>query len=184
MGRDFTAADDTIYEIYTDDSGAFSVGMICAENDSDILFAGVDEEGKLSAYYAIPRKVILQMYTDTEYLLRIRQYMHYAQIHPYSEWFALPEIDIDPQKPIMSQLLRLAMAQSEVVTLSRVGDEEIVCGYVREIAGGRVLLDTIDPVSARDAEQVKIRIRELEYVEYKSLANTLLMFANRELKQA
>ena len=181
MSSNFITEDDTSYEIYTDDSGAFSVGMICAQNDSDILFAGVDEEGKISAYYALPRKVILEMCTDTEYLARIRQYMRYAQQHSYAAWFSLPQIDVDPDKPIMSQLLRMAHKEGEPVTLSRVGDDEILCGYVRELAGGRVSLDTIDPVSADNMPQVKIKVRDLEYVEYKSLANTLLAFANREL---
>ena len=37
---------DTIYEIYTDDSGAFTVGSVVAENDEDMVIMGIDEEGK------------------------------------------------------------------------------------------------------------------------------------------
>ena len=65
------------------------------------------------------------------------------------------------------------------MTMGRVGDEEIMCGYVREIAGGRVTLDPVDPVSAADLSRTKIRIKELEYVEYGSIANTLLRYANQ-----
>ena len=176
---DIQDPDNRIYEIYTDESGSFSVGMICAENRDDLLFAGIDEEGKVSAYYAMPRKVITQLCEDTEYLRKIRLYMAYAAEHPYSSWFRLPAISLDPGGPILSQLLRLAMAEGELVTMGRVGDEEIMCGYVREIAGGRVTLDPVDPVSAADLSRTKIRIRELEYVEYGSLANTLLRYANQ-----
>ena len=37
--------EDRIYEIYTDDSGAFTVGRVVARNDDDIVFMGIDEEG-------------------------------------------------------------------------------------------------------------------------------------------
>ena len=108
---DIQDPDSRIYEIYTDESGSFSVGMICAENRDDLLFAGIDEEGKVSAYYAMPRKVITQLCEDTEYLRKIRLYMAYAAEHPYSSWFRLPAISLDPGGPILSQLLRLAMTE-------------------------------------------------------------------------
>ena len=66
---------EQLYEIYTDDSGAFTVGQIVVQNDDDIVFKGVDEEGKISAYYALPRKSIVEMVTDTPYLAKIRKYM-------------------------------------------------------------------------------------------------------------
>ena len=175
------SAADKLYEIYTDDSGAFSVGMIHAQNSEDILFRGVDEEGKVSAYYAMPRKAILSMEEDTEYLARISAYMDYAAEHPYSAWYSLPDLEIDPEKPILSQILRLAAKDGELVSMGRVGDEEIICGYVSEPAGGRVTVDCVDPASAMDLPQVRIRIRDLEYVEYGSLANRLLMYANKKL---
>ena len=66
-----------------------------------------------------------------------------------------------------------------MVTVCRIGDEELLCGYVREIEKGRVLLDCVDPESAEDLTQVKLRIKDLEYIEYGSIANELLRFANR-----
>ena len=66
---------DRIYEIYTDDSGAFSVGFIYAENSDDIVFKGIDEEGKISAYYAMPRRMVREMIPDTPYLQKVRKYM-------------------------------------------------------------------------------------------------------------
>lgn len=169
---------DKIYEVYTDDSGAFTVGSIYAQNDDDIVLKGVDEEGKTSAYYALPRKTVLEMVADTPYLEKIRSYMRYAQQHPYSGWFTLPELSINPEGPILTQVLRTAEREGTPVTVSRAGDEELLCGYVREIEKGRVLLDCIDPESAENLAQVKLRIRDLEYIEYGSIANMLLMYAN------
>ena len=69
---------EKIYEIYTDDSGSFTVGSIAAQNDEDIVIRGVDEEGKISAYYALPVKTITEMISDTPYLNKISRYMEYA----------------------------------------------------------------------------------------------------------
>ena len=136
--------EDKIYEIYTDDSGAFTVGEIVARNNDDIVFKGIDEEG-----------------------------------HPYSGWFTLPELAPDPEKPVLSQVLRTAEREDALVTVCRIGDEELLCGYVRGIEKGRVLLDCVDPETAQDLPQVRLRIKDLEYVEYGSIANMLLRFANR-----
>ena len=170
---------EKIYEIYTDDSGSFTVGSIAAQNDEDIVIRGVDEEGKISAYYALPVKTITEMISDTPYLNKISRYMEYAEQHPYSGWYTLPELPLNPEGPILTQVLRIAEREEALVTVCRLGEDELVCGYVREIGKGRVLLDCVDPETAEDLPQVKLRIRDLEYVEYGSIANTLLKFANR-----
>ena len=170
---------EQLYEIYTDDSGAFTVGQIAAQNDDDIVFKGVDEEGKISAYYALPRKSIVEMVTDTPYLAKIRKYMRYGKEHPYSGWYVLPQLPLNPEGPILTQVLRIAEREGALVTVGRSGDEELLCGYVREIEKGRVLLDCVDPESAGSLPQVRIRIRDLEYIEYGSISNMLLMYANK-----
>jgi len=171
--------EDKIYEIYTDDSGAFTVGKVVARNNDDIVFMGIDEEGKSSAYYAMPLKTVKEMISDTPYLQKIRKYMQYAAGHPYSGWFTLPELAPDPEKPVLSQVLRTAEREDALVTVCRIGEDELLCGYVRGIEKGRVLLDCVDPETAEDLPQVKLRIKDLEYVEFGSIANMLLRFANR-----
>ena len=79
----------------------------------------------------------------------------------------------------MTQVLRIAQREEAIVTAGRIGEDELLCGYVREIEKGRVLLDCVDPETAENLSQVKLRIRDLEYIEYGSIANTLLKFANR-----
>lgn len=170
---------DTIYEVYTDDSGSFTVGSIYMQNEEDIVLKGVDEEGKISAYYALPKKMITEMVQDTPYLEKIRKYMRYAQENPYSSWFTLPALAINCEGPILTQVLRTAQSDGTPVTVCRNGEDEPVCGYVREVEKGRVLLDCIDLESAGDLPPVKLRIRDLEYIEYGSAANMLLMYANK-----
>lgn len=171
--------DNRLYEIYTDDSGSFTVGSIAARNKDDIVFIGIDEEGKTGAYYAMPLATVKEMISDTPYLEKIRKYMQYAALHPYSGWYTLPQLQINPEGPILTQVLREAQREDALVTVCRIGEEELVCGYVREIDRGRVLLDCVDPETAQDLSQVKLRIKDLEYIEYGSIANTLLRFANK-----
>ena len=170
---------DKIFEIYTDDTGAFTVGQIEAENEDDLVIRGIDEEGKVSAYYVVPKKNIREMVSDTPYLGKIRRYMKYAEEHSYGEWFKLPPLPADPSKPLLSQVLHLAKENGMLITIGKSGDEELLCGYVREIEKGRILLDLVDPESAQDLTQVKIRIRDLEFIEYASISNMLLMYANK-----
>lgn len=105
--------EDRIYEIYTDDSGAFTVGRVVARNDDDIVFMGIDEEGKASAYYAMPLKTVKEMVPDTPYLQKIRKYMQYAAGHPYSAWFTLPELTLNPEGPVLTQVLRTAEREED-----------------------------------------------------------------------
>jgi hypothetical protein len=105
--------------------------------------------------------------------------MRYAELHPYDSWFTLPEMEINPEGHILAQILRAAMDSEALVTVCRNGEEELLCGYVKEIEKGRVLLDCVDPESAENLTQVKLRIGDLEYIEYGSIANELLRFANR-----
>lgn len=172
---------DKIYEIYTDDTGAFTVGSIAAQNEEDIVIRGVDEEGKISAYYALPAKTVLEMISDTPYLQKISRYMEYAEQHPYSGWYSLPELPLDSGKPLLAQILRKACGESALITAMKSGEDDLICGYVCEIEKGRVLLSCVDPVTARDLTQVRIRIRDLEYIEYGSISNTLLMYANKRM---
>ena len=173
---------NTLYEIYTDDSGAFTVGSIFMENDDDIVIRGIDEEGKASAYYALPKKTVKEMAADTPYLQKIHKYMQYAAEHPFGGWFTLPQLTINPEGPILMQVLRTAESEGSLVTVCRMGEEELLCGYVRQIEKGRVLLDCVDPESAGDLSQVKLRIKDLEYIEYGSIANMLLMYANKRTR--
>lgn len=170
---------DTIYEIYTDDSGAFTVGSIAAQNENDYLIKGVDEEGKISAYYCIPKRTVVGMTADTPYLHKVEKYMRYGQEHPYSGWFTLPALTIDPEGPILTQVLRAALKEGSLITAGRSSEEELVCGYVREVEKGRVLLDCVDLESAQDLTQVRIRIKDLEFIEYGSISNMLLQYANQ-----
>lgn len=170
---------DTIYEIYTDDSGAFTVGSIAARNENDLLIKGVDEEGKVSAYYCIPRRTVMEMASDTPYLRKVEKYMRYGQEHPYSSWFTLPPLTIDPEGPILTQVLRTAMKEGSLITAGRSGEEELLCGYVKEIEKGRILISCVDPESAQDLTQIRVRIKDLEFIEYGSISNTLLMYANQ-----
>lgn len=171
--------DNKLYEIYTDDSGAFTVGSVVVRNADDIVFKGIDEEGKACAYYAMPRGTVREMVTDTPYLEKIRKYMQYAQQHPYSGWFSLPALPLDPEGPVLTQVLQTAGKEEALVTVCKTGEEEPVCGYVRRIEKGRIFMDCVDPETAEDLPQVRFRIRDLEYVEYGSIANTLLRFANK-----
>ena len=116
---------------------------------------------------------------DTPYLQKIRKYMRYAAGHPYSAWFTLPELTLNPEGPVLTQVLRTAEREDALVTVCRIGEDELLCGYVRGIEKGRALLDCVDPETAEDLPQVKLRIKDLEYVEYGSIANMLLRFANR-----
>lgn len=170
---------ETLYEIYTDDSGSFSVGTIFCENESDVVFRGIDEEGKISAYFAVPRKQIAAMERDTAYLGLIHSFMSYAQEHPYSSWFTLPELALNPEKPLMGQILNLAQERREIVTTGVRGEENDLYGYVEDISRGRILLSCVDPASGEDLTQVQCRIRDVEFLEYGSIFNRLLRYANK-----
>lgn len=169
---------DTLYEIYTDTSDSFSVGTIVAENESDVVFRGIDEEGKISAYYAVPRTQIVQMQQNTDYLGMIRKFMQYGEEHPYSRWFRLPDLPLHPEKPLLTQILNLAKKRGEIVTVGVRDEEDYLCGYVEDVSKGKILLRCVDSLTGADLPQVLCRIRDLKFVEYGSVFNTLLQYAN------
>ena len=46
---------DVIYEIYTDDSGAFTVGCVAAQNEDDIVIRGHCRKRQYREWSQIPR---------------------------------------------------------------------------------------------------------------------------------
>lgn len=172
--------EETLYEIYTDDSGGFSVGTVFCENESDIVFRGVDEEGKISAYFAVPRRQIAGMRKNTAYLEMIRRFMYYAEEHSYSRWFTLPELVLDPRRPLMGQILSLACDTGEIVTVGIADREDDLYGYVEDVSRGRIMLRCVDPLSGTDLAQVQCRIRDMDFLEYGSVFNRLLKYARED----
>ncbi|MBQ3393186.1 MAG: hypothetical protein IJG52_07245 [Lachnospiraceae bacterium] len=178
---DLKISDTELQEFYTDDSGAFSVGRIALQSGEDLVIEGVDEQGKRCGYFVMPAKMILESRRGTPYLARISRYMEYADEHPYSGWFSLPPLDLEADRPLLTQTLKKAMDKGDLVTVGVSEEEYPLCGFVRSLARGKVSMDLVDPSTAQEDGSCSFKVKEIEYIEYGSIDNRLLQYAfNRE----
>ena len=164
-------------EFYTDDSGAFTVGIALTESGQDLVIEGVDEQGKRCGYFVMPARLVRERRKGTPYLAKIARYMEYAEEHPYTAWYTPPVFPAAPGEPLMTGLLRHVLESGEVIAVGIAEEEFPVTGIVSSFAKGAARIECIDPETAEPSEEIRVRIRDIEYIEYGSIDNRLLQYA-------
>lgn len=164
-------------EFYTDDSGAFTVGRALLESSQDLVIEGVDEQGKQCGYFVMPARLVRERRKGTPYLSKIAKYMDYAAAHPYGTWYTPPAFPAAPGEPLLTGVLRHVLESGEVISVGVAEEEFPLTGIVRAFAKGTARIGCIDPETAEPLEEVRVRVREIEYIEYGSIDNRLLQYA-------
>lgn len=180
VGAYMTIEKDCLVEIYTKNEDSFSVGKVFCQNSDSVVFFNVDEQGKISGYYAVKKNSITNILTDTEYLWKLEQYMQYGIENTYKSWFALKEINLDVEQSLFVQVLKHAKSSGIIVSLGMIYEETIETGYVTELAQDSIVLECVDIENADVLEKKLIKTDEIFFVEFESIDNILLQYANRK----
>lgn len=171
-----------IAEIYTQSENSFSVGRVFCQNDDCAVFEDIDTQGKVTGYYLMRKDIISKVDYHTEYLKKISKYMEFSEKHPYSNWFSLKSVVLNRENPLILQVLEYAEKENIVITIEMAGVEELEAGYVREINSSQIIFSCIDLSSARQLEEITVAVDDIVFIEFESIDNILLQYANKELK--
>lgn len=173
-----TIREDCIVEIYTGDEDSFSVGKVCIQNHDSVVFYSIDVQGKIAGYYAMKKNYITKILDNTEYLHKIDKYMEYGEKNPYASWFSLKKVEFDISKPLFTQILRYAKENDIIVTLDMFSSDYLETGYVREITQEIIVLECVNVGNAQMMDKMSIEIESIAFIEFESIDNRLLQYAN------
>ncbi len=171
-----------IAEIYTHSEDSFSVGEVCFQNKDCILIRGVDEQGKVTAYYAMKKSIITSVEYDTEYLNKLEKYMEYGNVHTYSSWFSLNEVKFDDAQPLFPQILQYSYKNNRMVTIAISTMEQLETGYIRQLLDDRLEIECVDMETAKLDGCITVNIDEISFIEFDSVDNFLLQYANERIE--
>lgn len=171
-----------IAEIYTYSEESFCVGSVCFQNDENVLFQNVDEQGKVTAYYAMKKSIITNVEYGTEYLIKLEKYMEYGNAHTYSSWFSLSEVKFDESQPLFPQILQYSYKNNRMVTIATSTMEQLETGYIRQLSEDRLEIECVDIETAKLDGCITVNIDEISFIEFDSVDNFLLQYANERIE--
>lgn len=171
-----------VAEIYTHSEDSFSVGAVCFQNKDYILMRGVDEQGKVTAYYAMKKSIITNVEYDTEYLNKLGKYMEYGKEHTYDSWFSLNEVKFDEAQPLFMQILQHAYKNNMIITIATSTMEQLETGYIRQLLDDRVEIECVDMETARLDGCITVNVEAISFIEFDSVDNFLLQYANERIE--
>lgn len=175
--------DNCIVEIYTHSEDSFSVGSVYFQNKDCVLLRGVDEQGKLTAYYAMKKSIITNVEYDTEYLNKLEKYMEYGSMHTYGLWFYLTEVKFDETRPLFPQVFQYAYKENMIITIATFTMEQYETGYIRELSEDRIVIECVDMETAKLDGCIAVNIDEISFIEFDSVDNFLLQYANERINK-
>lgn len=176
-----TVKESCLVEIYTNTLDTFSVGKVFCQNNNCVVFENIDVQGKITGYYVMRKKIISQLDYNTEYLDKIAKYMEYAESHSYANWFSLKPITFDTKECFIMQTLEYAKENNTVITIGIIGIEGLEIGYVKEVKPDKIIFSCLDMSNAQLAEDIIVETDDIVFIEFESIDNLLLQYANTTL---
>ncbi len=169
-----------LYEIYTTNTDSFSVGNIILENDKEVLVRAYDDTGRECAIYLIYKDMIKDMLLKTEYLRKIQLYINYwdtRKQHIFSER-SVPKFD---KQDLLHQIIKYGFDISMMITIQTRDCKESVTGFIESYANKYIIILCIDVDNAEFTGNTEILIDNIWFIEFHSVDNELLGYANRHM---
>ena len=170
-----------IVEIYTKSTESFSVGRVFCQDEDCVIFENIDVQGKITGYYVMKKSSISQLHYHTEYLGKIRKYMEYGKEHSYSNWFSLKPVALNRGGSLILQVLEYAKDNHIVITLETDQADEPEAGYLKEMVRDKIIFSCLDVSTAQLSEEITIPVQDIVFIEFESIDNLLLQYANTAL---
>ncbi len=153
-----------LVEIYTKNTDRFSVGMVFCQNKDCVIFKDINPQGKIIGYYVMQKNIISELNYDTEYLTKINKYMEYGETHPYSNWFSLKPVALNPEESLILQVLEYARDNNTIITVELTGKQELETCYVTDISHDKITLSCLDISNAKLLEEITVPIQDAVFI--------------------
>ena len=76
------------------------------------------------------------------------------------------------------KVLEYAKDNNIVITIETSGRQELDAGYIEEIRNGEIIFSCLDVSNAQLLEDIKVVINDIVLIEFESIDNLLLQYAN------
>lgn len=106
--------------------------------------------------------------------------MQYAKEHDYSGWFSLEKIKLDIDKSLFDQVINIAKKNNSIITVGREEDDKLETAYVKDIYNEDITLECIDISNAKLYDEITMKLNEINFIEFNSVDNLLLEYANKK----
>lgn len=166
-----------LYEIYSTDDESFSVGYLLYQNDDICIFKVFDDQGREAGIYAFKKEIISACLADTEYLAKMKLYIDYWKD---KEIKMLSMNDLDGEVSIRN-ILEYIISSKNIATIMINSDDDMYTGFVSESDAVSVAMECVDISNAKVYDKIKINVEDICFIEFNSVDNDVLLYANRNL---
>lgn len=175
-----------LLEIYTRSDDSFSVGTIVALDPSGIVIRTLDEQGKELGFYYFRLDFIRSIESDTEYLQKLTCYRRFWTEHMQNNSQLLVDTNFlggnVNSRNLLAAILQRESADRHIVTLGSKSKGELDTGYLSSLNNGTSDIALIDISTARKMGSVQVKISDIVLLEFESIDNQLLEYANRAIE--
>lgn len=166
-----------LYEIYSTDDECFSVGYLLYQNDDICIFKAFDDQGREAGIYAFKKEIISVCLTGTEYLAKMKLYIDYWKDKDIK---TLSMNDLDGEISIRN-ILEYIISSKKIATIMINSDDDMYTGFVSESDAVSVAMECVDISNAKVYDKIKINVEDICFIEFNSVDNDVLLYANRNL---
>lgn len=173
-----------LIEIYTQSDETFSVGRVVRVGDTGFAVKSVDEQGRECGYAYFTVQSVRAIEEDTEYLEKLESYGRFWQSRSKDN-VCLAEEDVfgeDVPGGLLSGILCRQFFGKHIVLLGYRDRPEADAGYLLKLKERELVLRQVDVSSGCFLDDVTAKLDQIVYVEFGSVDNRLLEYANLELE--
>ncbi|QAT48351.1 hypothetical protein EQM14_00350 [Caproiciproducens sp. NJN-50] len=178
-----TAADrKDLVELYTRSEDSFSAGIVVALDQEGFVLREMDSQGRWCGYCFFRLGAVRNVETATDYLKKLECYLDYWEGRGLSQSDApKQEPPFDPERNTLIDLLTGQCLKKHIITVGYCEEENLDTGYVLALTDRLLSLKTVDVSSGGFLDAIRKPLDEISMIEFESIDNILLEFANRKL---
>ncbi|MCR4909610.1 MAG: hypothetical protein K5985_12350 [Lachnospiraceae bacterium] len=171
-----------LIEIFTEHEDAFSVGEKVLEDRKYLIYKDLNELGMFTGYVLLRKSLIDAIEKNTEYLGVMREYVSYANEHPYDGWFDLPELKLKDGEDYVRQIVSLAEKEKEIIWVWTKEVPEMTYGFP-ELNGERFHLRCVAHDNALFFDEMDFDAEDIYYIGFGGIDCRLLKRAHEALEE-
>ncbi|MVB10959.1 hypothetical protein CAFE_16610 [Caprobacter fermentans] len=171
-----------LVEWYTRSEDSFCAGIVEALDQEGTILKELDGQGRWCGYCFFRLGAIRNVETATDYLKKLKCYLGYWEdLGLFQSGASKREPSFDSGRNTLIDLLTGQCQEKHIITVGYYEEENLDTGYVLALTDRLLSLKTVDVSSGGFLEVIRKPLEDISMIEFDSIDNILLEFANRKL---